>query len=111
MLPGETIFPRMAGIILLKEKKYVQALPLLTRNTEYDYEDTLMRAESHVWLGRCLDLMGSRAEAVAEYAKAAALDAPPVSTAAARHRRKPFRPRHLFHVSPEFVVGTGIAKY
>ena len=109
--PDEVIFPRMAGIILLKAKKYPQALPLLMRNTEYDYRDPLMRAESHVWAGRCLDLMGRRADAVAQYEAAARLDAPPVSAAAARHRNKPFRSKHLFLVAPEFVVGTGLAKY
>jgi hypothetical protein len=70
-----------------------------------------MRAESHVWAGRCLDLMGRRAQAIAQYEAAARLDAPPVSTAAARHRKKPFRRKDLFYVAPEFIVATGLAKY
>ncbi len=111
LLPGEVIFPRMAGLILLKEQKYELALPLLVRNTEYDYRDSLMRAESHVWAARCLDLMGRRAEAIAQYEAAAKLDAPPVSTAAGRHRTKPFRRKDLFYVAPEFIVATGLAKY
>lgn len=111
LLPDEPIFPRMAGVLLLREKKYERALPLLTRNAEYDYCDPLMRAESYVWVGRCLDLMGRRTEAIAQYETAAKIDAPPVSSAAKRHRDKPFRPRHLFNVSPEFIVGTGLAKY
>jgi hypothetical protein len=111
LLPGEVIFPRMAGLILLKEQKHELALPLLERNTEYDYRDPLMRAESHVWVGRCLDLMGRRAEALAQYEAAAALDAPPVSTAAARHLKKPFRRKDLVYVAPEFIVATGLAKY
>lgn len=111
LLPEEVIFPRMAGILLLKERKYEQALPLLMRNTEYDYRDTLMRAESHVWLGRCLDLLGRRAEAIAQYDIAEKLDAPPVSGAAGRSRAKPFRRRDLSGVSPEFIVATAMAKY
>ncbi len=111
LLPDETIFPRMAGILLLKEKKYAQALPLLMRNTGYDYRHPLMRAEAHVWAGRCLDLMGRRAEAVMQYNAAVALNAPPVSAAAKRHCGKPFRQRSLFHVAPDFLVGTGLAKY
>jgi hypothetical protein len=111
LLPSEVIFPRIAGLILLKERKYELALPLLVQNTEYDYRDTLMRTESHVWLGRCLDLMGRRSEAIAQYEAAAVLDAPPVSTAAERHRKKPFRQRDLFYVAPEFIVATGLAKY
>ena len=110
-LPGEAIFPRMAGIILLKEGKYELALPLLLRNTEYDYQDPLMRGEAHVWAGRCLDLLRRRAEAITQYKAAAALDAPPVSTAARRHCEKPFQRKDLRHVAPEFIVATGLAKY
>jgi hypothetical protein len=111
LLPSEPIFPRLAGLILLKERKYELALPLLLRNGEYDYRDPLMRAESHVWAGRCLDLMGRRAEAIAQYEVAAKLDAPPVSTAARRHRTQPFRQKDLLYVAPEFIVATGLAKY
>ncbi len=111
VLPEEPIFPRMAGVLLLKERKYEQSLPLLLRAAEFDYRDPLTRAEAHVWAGRCLDLMGRRAEAVSRYEIAAKLDAPPVSTAAERHRRKPFNARGLFHVAPELIVGTAIAKY
>jgi len=111
LLPGEVIFPRMAGIILFKEEKHELALPLLLRNTEYDYQDPLMRAEAHVWAGRCLDLMRRRAEAMTQYKAAAALDAPPVSTAARRHCEKPFQRKDLRHVAPEFIVATGLAKY
>jgi hypothetical protein len=111
LLPGEVIFPRMAGLILLKERKYELALPLLVRNTEYNYRDPLMRAESHVWVGRCLDLLDRRAEALTHYDTAAKLDAPPVSTAARRHFTKPFRRKDLFYVAPEFIVATALAKY
>lgn len=111
LLPDEVIFPRMAGIILLKEKKFEPALPLLLRNTEYDYRDAIMRAESHVWAGRCLDLLGRRDEAIEHYMIAASIDAPPVSTAAKRHLIKTFRRRDLIHVAPEFIIGTGLAKY
>ena len=111
LLPDEPLFPRMAGILLLKERKYERALPLLIRNTEYDHRDRLTRAESHMWLGRCLDLMGRRAEARTRYEAAAVLDAPPVSAAARRHLLAPFRARHLFTVTPDFIVGTGLAKY
>jgi len=111
ILPDEAVFPRMAGILLLKDKKYAQALPLLMRNTEFENPNPLMRAEAHVWAGRCLDLLGRRAEAVAQYAAAERLNAPPVSGAAARHCRKPFRRRHLIQVTPEFILGTGLAKY
>jgi hypothetical protein len=109
--PEEPIFPRMAGLLLLKEKKYAQALPLLLRNASHEHRDPMARAEAHVWAGRCLDLMGRRDEAIAQYALAATLDAPPVSTAAQRHQKKPFRARQLFDVAPEFVTGTALAKY
>jgi len=111
LLPDEPIFPRMAGLLLLKQYKCTLALPLLVRNTQYDYRDPLMRAESHVWVGRCLDLLGRHGEALSHYDIAARLDAPPVSTAAARHRSKPFRAYQLFSVSPELIVATALAKY
>lgn len=111
LLPGEVMFARLAGILLLKSRKYERALPLLIRNTEYDYRDQLMLAESHIWLGRCLDLLGRRAEAIAQYDVAAKLDAPPISKAAARHRYRPFKVWQLLDVLPELVVGTGLAKY
>ncbi len=110
-MPDEAVFPRMAGVLLLKDRKYTQALPLLMRNAELNCPDPLMRAEAHVWAGRCLDLMRRRAEAVAQYKAAEGLNAPPVSGAAARHCTEPFRRRELFHVMPEFMLGTGLAKY
>ncbi|HOZ48963.1 MAG TPA: hypothetical protein PLO37_24930 [Candidatus Hydrogenedentes bacterium] len=111
LLPDEPIFPRMAGILLLKERRYVRALPLLLRNAEYAYRDSLMQAEASVWVGRCLDLMGRRDEARGHYEAAARLDRAPVSDAARRHCRKPFTARRLFDVAPEFVVATALAKY
>ncbi|MBW7866057.1 MAG: hypothetical protein GX580_15930 [Candidatus Hydrogenedens sp.] len=111
LTPEESVFPRMAGILLLKEKRFSQALPLLLRNAEHEHRDPVNRAEAHVWAGRCLDLMGRRAEALAQYDTASKLDAPPVSAAAARHLEKPFRRMDLFHVMPEFMLGTGLAKY
>ena len=111
LAPTETIFPRLAGLLLLKQKKYRQALPLLVRNTEYDYRDTLMKAEALVWVGRCLDLLKRRSEALDHYRQAAALGMAPVSDAARHHLKTPFKPRELFNVAPEFVVGTALAKY
>ncbi|MBI1321355.1 MAG: hypothetical protein GC168_20720 [Candidatus Hydrogenedens sp.] len=111
LLPCEPIFPRMAGILLMKQHKYAQALPLLERNTEYDYKDDLMRAEAHIWVGRCLDLMGQRREALEAYQRAEALNVAPVSGAAARHRTRSFRTLDLIDVAPEFIVGTALAKY
>lgn len=111
LAPEEVIFPRMAGVILLKQKKYSQALPLLLRNTEDDYHDPLMKAEAQVWVGRCLDLLHRRDEALTHYRRAAALAVFPVSTAAERHLKTPFDPRQLFDVSPEFIVGTALARY
>jgi len=111
LLPEEAVFPRMAGVLLLKDKEYAQALPLLLQNAAHDYRDLLLRAEAQVWAGRCLDLMGRRAESVSYYTVAAAFDAPPVSTAAARHLEKPFTTRQLFDVTPEFMVGNALAKY
>lgn len=109
--PGEPIFPRMAGLLLLKEKKYALALPLLLKNTEYEYRHPVMHAEAYVWVGRCLDLLGRREEAVTYYKTAAKIDAFPVSNAARRHCEKPFRKRQLASVSPEFMLGTALSKY
>lgn len=111
MLPEEAIFPRMAGILLLKQRKYAQALPLLEKNGTYPYKDDLARAESHLWVARCLDLMGRREEALARYRLAVEIKVDPLSGAALRHCSKPFRRRELFDVSPEFICGTAIARY
>jgi len=111
LLPEEVIFPRMAGVLLLKEKKYAQALPLLIKNTEYPYKNDIMRAEAHVWAGRCLDLLKRHSEAVPHYEIAASLDAKTISAAAKRHINSPFKARQLFDVTPEFICGTGLAKY
>lgn len=111
LLPEETIFPRMAGILLLKQHRYEQALPLLIKNTEYEYKDALMRAEAHMWVARCLDLLARRTEALAQYQKVIDLNAAPLSAAARRHLTKPFRKLGLIDVSPEFICGTALAKY
>lgn len=111
ILPDETIFPRMAGILLMKQGKYSQALPLLMKNTRYDYQDGLMRAEAHMWAGRCLDLMRRRGEALTQYKQVVALDEAPLAAAAKRHLKKRFRRMDLLDVAPEFVVGTAIARY
>ncbi len=111
LLPGEPTFPRMAGLLLLKEKLYARALPLLLQNTEYDYRDPVMRAEAYIWVGRCLDLLGLREEAVKHYAIAAGLNAPPVSAAGVRHWQIPFKAWQLLNIAPEFIVGTALAKF
>lgn len=111
LMPEETIFPRMAGLLLLTEKKYSQALPLLLRNTKYDYRDKLMEAEAHIWVGRCLDLLQRRDEAKEHYRRAADMALSPVSDAAQRHLKKPFTALQLFNVSPEFIVGTALSQY
>jgi len=111
LLPGEPTFPRMAGLLLLKEKLYARALPLLLQNTAYDYQDPVMRAEAYIWVGRCLDLLGRREEALKHYGIAAGLNAPPVSAAAERHRQKPFKAWQLLNIAPEFIVGTALAKF
>jgi tetratricopeptide (TPR) repeat protein len=110
-LPEEPIFPRMAGLLLLKQRRYAQALPFLIQNAAHPYKDRLMQAEAHLWVARCLDLLGRRAEARTAYEKAAALAVDPVSGAARRHLQKPFRTLDLLDVAPEFVCGTAIAKY
>ncbi|NLH47479.1 MAG: hypothetical protein GX444_02635 [Myxococcales bacterium] len=111
LAPDEAIYPRLAGLFLLKQKKYRQALTLLRRNAEYDYRDVLMKAEAYVWVGRCLDLLERREEAKVQYTLAANLNAPPVSDGARRHLKRPFKPRQLFDVSPEFIVGTALSRY
>lgn len=111
LLPEEVTLPRMAGLVLLKQRKYAQALPFLIRNTAHPYNDALMHAEAHCWVGRCLDLMGRRAEALEAYQKAVDLDVAPVSPAARGHLTKPFRVWNLIDVAPEFVVGTALARY
>jgi len=111
LAPGEPVYPRLAGFLLLKNERYEQALPMFEKNAAYDYRSELMRAEALLWLGRCLDLLGRRDEAVARYREAAALDQHPVSRAAARNVNSPFRPGQLSGISPEFVVGTVLAKY
>lgn len=110
-LPGEPIFPRMAGLLLMKQRQYTQALPLLRKSAEYPYADALMRAEARLWLARCLDLARKRPEALSEYRAAAAERAQPVSAAAQRHLTHPFTPLQLLEVAPEFIVGTAIARY
>ena len=111
LLPEEAIFPRMAGLLLMKKHQYEQALPLLVENTRYEYKDALMQCEAYLWAGRCLDLMGRRSEAKAQYERANALNVAVLSESACRHLQKPFGRRELLHVSPEFVVGTAIARY
>ena len=87
------------------------ALPLLIRNTEYNYRDKLMEAEAYIWVGRCLDLLRRSDEAQEYYRHAAAMVYSPVSEAARRHLKKPFTARQLFNVSPEFIVGTALSQY
>lgn len=111
MQPEEAIFPRMIGLLLLKQRKYHQALPYLMRAAGFDFRDALARAESQMWVARCLDLMGRRTEAMDQYRLVAALDVPPISPAARRHLRTPFKTLDLLDVAPEFICGTAIAKY
>lgn len=111
LCPGEAAFPRLAGIILMREHKYHQALPFFEKNAAIGAKNPIMKAESLVWLGRCLDLLGRHEDAKPHYRAAAALDAHPVSTAARKHIDNPFPAKQLAVISPEFIVGTGIAKY
>jgi hypothetical protein len=109
--PEEPVFPRLAGFLLMKAGKSVQALPFMERNAAYEYEHAVMKAEAFLWLGRCLDLVGRRNEAAERYRQASEIDAFPVCDAAKKHLNAPFKRKDLAKVSPEFVVGTVIAKY
>ncbi|HNZ49267.1 MAG TPA: C45 family autoproteolytic acyltransferase/hydrolase [Candidatus Hydrogenedentes bacterium] len=111
IVPGEPVFPRLAGLILLKEKKYARALPLLLKNAEYPYRDALAHAESLLWVGRCLDLMGRRDEALDYYRQSSALNAQPVCAAAERNMNTAFKAHQMWSVTPEFVIGAALAKY
>jgi tetratricopeptide (TPR) repeat protein len=95
----------------MKQHRYEQALPMLLKNTAYDYKDALMRAEAHMWVARCLDLMGRHPEAMPHYQQVAAMNMAPLSAAAKRHFNKPFGRLGLVEVSPEFICGTALAKY
>jgi len=110
-LPEEPIFPRMMGLLLMKQRRYQQALPHLIESAQFEYRDVLVRCESILWVGRCLDLMGRRDESKEQYQQAKALGVPLLSEAARRHLEKPFKRWELLDVSPEFIVGTAIAKY
>ena len=110
-LPDEPIFPRMAGLLLMKEHRYAQALPLLLRNCDYAYADDLAKAEAHVWAGRCLDLLHDHKAARIHYENARDLNASPVSQAADRHLTRPFKRRELLNVAPEFICGTAVSRY
>ena len=111
LAPHEPIIPKMAGFLLLRGKKFTQALPFFEKNAAYAGHSDLMRAESLIWLGRCLDLAGRRKDALVFYAQCAGLQAPPISDAAHRHLERPYRARELSKISPEFIVGSVFAKY
>ncbi|MFC2171143.1 C45 family autoproteolytic acyltransferase/hydrolase [Acidobacteriota bacterium] len=109
--PEEPVFPRLAGFLLMKRDKFVQALPFMERNAAYEYKHDIMKAEALLWLGRCLDLNGMRNEALEKYRQASEIDVFPVSGAAKKHLNRPFKRKGLAKVSPEFMVGTVLAKY
>lgn len=111
VLPDEPIFPRLAGFILLKEKKYARALPLLQKNADYPYKNPMSRAEAELWLGRCHDLLGQRDEALKCYSAVVEGGVAPLAEAAERNRSRPFKAHQLWQVNPEFVIGTALAKY
>ncbi len=111
LVPDEPVYSRLVGFIMMKQGQYEQALPFFVNNAQYDYKVQIMKAESELWLGRCLDLAGQRGKAVDHYRVAAQLDAQPVSAAAGKNINSPFRASQLKDVAPEFVVGTVLAKY
>lgn len=111
LVPDEPVYSRMAGFLMLKNGQYKQAVPFFEENAGYDYNHGLMKAESELWLGRSLDLAGRRDDAVAHYRAAAQMGEEPVSSAAGKNINSPFRAGLLKDVSPEFVVGTVLAKY
>ncbi|NLN93180.1 MAG: hypothetical protein GX130_07735 [Candidatus Hydrogenedens sp.] len=111
ILPDEPIFPRLAGFILLKEKKYGRALPLMEKNAAYPYKNPRARAEATLWLGRCHDLLGRREEALRCYTRIVEGEKTSMSEAAERNRLRPFKAHQLWQVNPEFVIGTALAKY
>ena len=110
-IPEEPVFPRLAGFLLMKEKKFAQALPFMERNAAYDYKHDIMKAEALLWFGRCLDLAGMRNEALEKYRQASEINVSPLSDAAKKHVHRPFKRKGLAKVSLEFMIGTVLAKY
>ena len=111
LAPHEPIIPKMAGFLLLRGGKFAQALPFFEKNAAFAGHGDLMRAEALIWLGRCLDLTGRRKDALAAYEKCVNVRARPISGAARRHLDRPYRPRELSKINPEFIVGSVFAKY
>ncbi len=111
LAPHEPIIPKMAGFLLLRKKKFIQALPFFEKNAAFAQHSDLMRAEALIWLGRCLDLMNRRKEALAAYKECVDLQSRPISAAARRHLDRPYRPRELSKITPEFIVGNVFARY
>jgi len=102
LLPEELVFPCMAGIILLKERKYERALSPPLRNAAYEYRVPLIRTESRVRVECCLDLVGRRVKRL------------PVTRRPQELRRclsRRFEARQLLYAAPECILGAALAKY
>ncbi len=111
VVPDEPIFDRLAGLFLMKMGRPQDALPHMHKNADYKYEDTRNRAESLLWLARCLDLAGKREQAVQTYKLSADAGDPEITKAAQSGVAGPFNLKHAKHIDIEFIIGNPIAKY
>ena len=111
ILPDEPIFDRMAGLLLLKQYRFEDALPHLQKNADANYRDTRMKAESLLWLARCNDLLGRRDQAVRLYRESLGLNDPEISRAAERGVKTPYGRKQISKMDVEFIIGNPIVKY
>jgi hypothetical protein len=111
LAPEEPIFDRMAGLFLMKQGKYEDALPHLRKNADAQYKDARMKAESLLWLARCGDLAGRREQALGLYSRAIEFNDKEISIAAERGIVLPYSKKQASAIDMEFIVGNPIVKF
>jgi len=111
ILPDEPIFDRCAGLLLLKQKRFEDALGHLQKNADYEYRDARMKAESLLWLARCYDLLGRREQAVQLYRESIEQKDPEISRAAEQGVEAPYKRKKLSALDVELIIGNPIVKY
>ena len=111
LAPREPLFHGVAGILAIAAGEPGAARAALDAAVALGHKDPERRAALLLWRARALDLLGLRAEALADYDAALAAERrdAPVERAARRGQRRAFTPREARGIAVDFAMADVVA--
>jgi tetratricopeptide (TPR) repeat protein len=106
LAPEQAVYHQVAGLVLLEAGQAQRALPCFEAAARLGHPDAERVAGFELWRGRCLDVLGRRAEAITAYRRAVGHRGDrPVDEAACQGLRRPYDAARARRLTIEFSLG------